>query len=189
MKLVLASALSGAAAFSAVPLTPLTGGRAAATVTMKLSESEQPMSRRAAVLAAAGTAAAAMPVFAAFADDNEDAMLAIARRNAEKNAAAEANKVEKTEEQLEAEKAQAIQSVVAVGAGGTLLSTAFFYKNIQRLFIKISSGGADDGYATVSDKGGRGKKAPAGNVRRGKADNAGSKSGGLNFLFGKSMRK
>ena len=88
MKLVLASALGGAAAFSAVPLTPLTGGRAAATVTMKLSESEQPMSRRAAVLAAAGTAAAAMPVFAAFADDNEDAMLAIARRDQDARTAA-----------------------------------------------------------------------------------------------------
>ena len=45
----------------------------------------------------------------------------------------------------------------AARGSGTLASTAFFYRNIQRLFIKITSGGADDGYSTVAEPPARGR--------------------------------
>ena len=36
-----------------------------------------------------------------------------------------------------------------------VLSVPFYYKNLQRLAIKITSGGEDSGYNTIPDRGGR----------------------------------
>lgn len=45
------------------------------------------------------------------------------------------------------------------------------YRNIQRLFTKVSSGGKDDGYSTVGKKASGGQKA-SGGVDAGKVGNA-----------------
>ena len=42
-----------------------------------------------------------------------------------------------------------VPSYVAVAAGGSLLSVPFFLPNLQRLFIKVTSAGADDGYSSI----------------------------------------
>ena len=42
--------------------------------------------------------------------------------------------------------------IIAIGGGGTLLSTVFFAENLKRLGTKIASGGADDGYTKSSNQ-------------------------------------
>ena len=64
----------------------------------------------------------------------------------------------KSEAALEEEDKKAAKNqILLIAGGGTLASTAFFYRNIQRLFIKITSGGADDGYSTVAEPPARGR--------------------------------
>merc|ERR1719213_138656 len=43
-------------------------------------------------------------------------------------------------------------SIIAIGGGGTLLSTVFFAENLKRLGTKIASGGKDDGYTKSSNQ-------------------------------------
>ena len=101
--------------------------------------------RRAAILTgAAALSATTMPVFA-------DSVADIAARNA---AAAEAEREAKANAKpvdTEAEKSGAINTVGAVLVGSVALSVPFYYKNIARLFTKITSGGDDDGYSTYKD--------------------------------------
>eukprot|EP00316_Scyphosphaera_apsteinii_P017638 CAMPEP_0119304534 /NCGR_PEP_ID=MMETSP1333-20130426/5733_1 /TAXON_ID=418940 /ORGANISM="Scyphosphaera apsteinii, Strain RCC1455" /LENGTH=198 /DNA_ID=CAMNT_0007307433 /DNA_START=26 /DNA_END=622 /DNA_ORIENTATION=+ len=94
---------------------------------------------------------------------NDDSIAAIARRTAETNRAAKlaAIPLQKTEADILAEKEEAKRNILLIGVGGTLASTAFFYRNLQRLFTKVISGGQDSGYGTIQDqKYRRGKKTP-----------------------------
>merc|ERR1712176_220486 len=92
---------------------------------------------------------------------NDDAMAAIARRTAERNAiAARAKGYGKTAEELRAEQEESKSKIIQVAVGGTVASTAFFYQNLARLFTKITSGGQDSGHGTASDQAYR-KKAAA----------------------------
>ena len=103
-------------------------------------------SRRAALLAGAATAFAVSPVFA---DDAEDIVARIAAKNAlalEKERAA-ANSIDaKTAEEQSAEGKGLVGTFLL---GSVVLSVPFYYKNIQRLFIKVSSGGKESGYDKV----------------------------------------
>ena len=133
---------------------------------------EGDVSRRSALLkgvsAGAGLAVAVSLPQLAFADDNEDAMARIAAKATAANEAEKQAKKDrlqkrmqkgKTEEQeIEEKAAQSKNLVLGIGAGGTLLSTAFFYRNIQRLFTKVTSGGEDDGYTVKGAKGAKGAK-------------------------------
>jgi len=120
---------------------------------------------RRAVLAAA-SAASAIP-FAAMADETEDAMAAIAKKNAAKLAeakAAERSRYQKTDADIEAEQQQSKNTILGIAGGGTLLSGAFIIPNLKRLATKVATGGADSGYETGQSKpkrGGRGKAQPA----------------------------
>ena len=42
--------------------------------------------------------------------------------------------------------------IIAIGGGGTLLSTVFFAENLKRLGTKVASGGKDDGYTKSSNQ-------------------------------------
>ena len=93
----------------------------------------------------AGVALSALPL-AASADDS---IAEIAARNAKaaeaERAAKEANPAKSAEEQS----AEGKGLVGSVLLGSVVLSFPFYRKNVQRLFIKISSGGEDDGYDSV----------------------------------------
>merc|ERR1719247_1705574 len=110
--------------------------------------------RSAALLGAAALGVAALPA-ASFADATDDAIARIAAKNA---AAFEKEKEDtiknaKTAEEIEQDAEDAKNNIILIAGGGTLASTAFFYRNILRLFTKVASGGEDDGYST-SSKGG-----------------------------------
>jgi len=164
-------------------------GGAVGVATPAVSSADPVMSatsRRAALAAGGATLASlALPRSASADEEEDDAIARIAAKNmaslkAEKErqrAKLEARALKgKTEEQENDEaKEAAKRNILAIAGGGTLASTAFFYKNLQRLFIKITSGGDDDGYGTIpaNGKAPRGKapakKAPA-RGRRGKQE-------------------
>ena len=54
----------------------------------------------------------------------------------------------------EAEKASKTNLVAGVLVGSVALSVPFYWQNLQRLAIKVGSGGKDDGY----DKIGKGRR-------------------------------
>jgi len=128
---------------------------------------------RRAVLAAAAAASAASAIpFAAMADQasdaqTEDAVAAIARKNAAKlkeEKERERSKYQKTEADIEAEQQQSKNLILGIAGVGTALSGVFIIPNLTRLAKKITSGGEDSGYATSGAKpkrGGRGKAQPA----------------------------
>merc|ERR1711948_132081 len=70
-----------------------------------------------------------------------------------KNEAAKAarTRAPPTEQELEAKQEEAKRNILLIAGGGTLASTAFFYKNLQRLFTKVSTGGQDSGYGSAKD--------------------------------------
>lgn len=107
---------------------------------MQLAETS---SRRAAILTgvAACSAIVAKP---AFADDNDDMVARIAAKNA-LAAEAERNKID-TSKSAEEQSAEGKGLVGAALLGSVVLSVPFYYKNLQRLGTKISSGGKDSGY-------------------------------------------
>jgi len=81
-------------------------------------------------------------------DGTEDAVAAIARRNAEKLKAeqeAKQRRYQKTDEDIEAEQQAKKNLILGIAGGGTLLSGAFIIPNLTRLATKIASGGKDDG--------------------------------------------
>jgi len=134
-------------------------------------------SRRAALAGGAAAAASLALPRVASADDSDDAIARIAAKANQANEDEKRRKLEKikalaakgrTEDDVAAkQKEEAKRNILTIAGGGTLASTAFFYKNLQRLFIKITSGGEDDGYDRVANQGkkqpaprGRGKKAP-----------------------------
>jgi hypothetical protein len=123
---------------------------------------------RRAVLAAAA-AAASIPLVAMADDDfprdkaTEDAVQAIARKNAEKAAAAKAAeraKYQKTDADIEAEQQKSKNLILGIAGAGTVASGAFIVPNLIRLAKKVASGGEDKGYAVSKAKGGRGKAKP-----------------------------
>jgi len=90
-------------------------------------------------------------------DGTEDAVAAIARRNAEKLQAerdAKQRRYQKTDADIEAEQQGKKNLVLGIAGGGTLLSAAFIIPNLTRLATKVASGGKDDG------RGKKGKPAP-----------------------------
>lgn len=106
---------------------------------------------------------------AALADDNDDAMARIAAKSMAKNEE-EKQRVRdkvakrlakgKTEEQeVKEQQKEAKNNILLIAGGGTVLSTAFFYRNIQRLFTKVLSGGEDDGYNSIPEPKRGGRKA------------------------------
>lgn len=113
-------------------------------------------SRRQAMLTVGAVAAAILPTVAQ-ADDTEDAMVKIAAKNKAKLAEEKELAREKLKTQIKEEEdpSEKFKKIALVGGGGVVLSVPFYYRNIIRLFTKVSSGGADDGYAT------KGKKAAA----------------------------
>lgn len=106
-------------------------------------------STRRSLLGAAAAAAtfAAIPG-SAFADANEDAMAAIAAKNAanlakekeERRARLNAQNTEKDEEDVRG------KTVLAAVAASVLLSVPFYYKNLIRLAIKVTGAGPDRNY-------------------------------------------
>merc|ERR1719203_2688808 len=97
-----------------------------------------------------------------FLSGNEDSIAAIARKTAEKNRAAKMAAIgtQKTEAELLEEQEASKRNILFIAGGGTLASTAFFYKNLQRLATKVLSGGQDSGYGSAQDNNyRRGKKA------------------------------
>lgn len=127
-----------------------------------------PISRRS-VMAGSLGALAAIP-FAASADDTEDAMVAIARRNAERQAAekeAAKKKYQPTEKDLKAEQDKNKNLILGIAGVGTLASGAFIIPNLTRLATKISSGGQDSGYGTEKDNDFRRKQSSGGRGGRG----------------------
>jgi len=97
-------------------------------------------------------------------DGTEDAVAAIARRNAEKLKAeqeAKQRRYQKTDEDIEREQQQKKNLILGIAGGGTLLSGAFIIPNLTRLATKIASGGADDGRAKTGAKKGAKKGKPA----------------------------
>lgn len=136
------SLLAAAAAFTGPTCAPATSR---STVTMSMGS----MDRRTAVAAAVSSA---FPL-AAFADSNEDAMLAIAAKNAEKleaekKAFAESRRP-KTEEEIAAAQESSKNLILGIAGAGTALSGLFIIPNLQRLAIKVSSGGKDAGYDKI----------------------------------------
>jgi len=119
-------------------------------------------SRRAALAAGGATLASLALPRSASADENEDAIAKIAAKaNAENERAKAAERARmearlqrgKTEEQESEEKQQdAKNKILGIAGGGTLLSTYFFKDNLQRLAIKITSGGQDAGYETLANR-------------------------------------
>merc|ERR1712087_354919 len=53
---------------------------------------------------------------------------------------------------LKEEQNKAKTTILGIAGGGTLVSAYFFKDNLARLFIKVSSGGADAGYGRVPVK-------------------------------------
>merc|ERR1712228_382817 len=90
-----------------------------------------------------------------------DAMAAIAKRTTERNEAARIAAIGtiKTPEELQAEQDDAKFKIGFAAVGGTLVSSLFFYENLRRLYIKVSSGGRDSGYGTDADNNYRRSKA------------------------------
>jgi hypothetical protein len=119
---------------------------------------------------------AALP-FAAFADENDDSMAAIAAKSAAINAAAKKSFKPPTEEELEAKKEKSKSLIIGIAGFGTLASGAFIIPNLQRLATKVTTGGQDSGYGTAKDKQFRAAKAKP----KAKAKSAPKKGG----LFGR----
>lgn len=143
-------------------------------------------------LAAGGAALAslALPRQASADAENDDSIARIAAKNAQKQAeekeamkakmAARAARGKTEEQETEEAKEEAKRNILTIAGGGTLASTAFFYKNLQRLFIKISSGGEDSGYDTIANQQNRAAKkkpAPKKAARGKKAEEPPPKSG------------
>merc|ERR1712032_1116401 len=78
---------------------------------------------------------------------NDASMAAIAARTTAKNEEAKRARLKPppSEAELAAAQEEAKKNILLIAGGGTLASTAFFYKNLQRLFTKISTGGQDSG--------------------------------------------
>ncbi|KAL1508316.1 hypothetical protein AB1Y20_004426 [Prymnesium parvum] len=147
MKLLLLI-LASAAAFSPSCAPRAAHSRARAPVCVEAS------SRRQAVLAGAGLlAAVALP---ALAEENEEAMARIAEKNRLALLKEKEEKKEKIMSRIKEEEnpGEKVKKIASVAVGGVLLSVPFYYRNLARLFTKITSGGKDDGYATKSKAGG-----------------------------------
>jgi len=119
-------------------------------------------SRRAALAAGGATLASLALPRAASADANDDSIAAIAAKaNAENERVKAAEKARmqarldrgKSEELELLEKQEENQNkILGILGGSTLLSTYFFKDNLQRLAIKITSGGEDAGYDTLANR-------------------------------------
>ena len=128
-QLVIAFTLALSAGFSPT-VTSVRSQHSSASIVM--SESVPPPSRRAALSAAAGVAALALPL-SAYADSIEE----IAARS---NAAAKAAK-ESAVDEPEQDNKSSLGLIAAIAGGGTLASTAFYTQNLKRLGEKVASGG------------------------------------------------
>lgn len=102
--------------------------------------------------------------FASINDGTEDAMARIAAANREKQEKEKRDFAEsrrpKTEEELLAEQEKSKNLILGIAGAGTALSGLFIIPNLQRLFIKVTSGGKDAGYDKIPVKKGK-KAAPA----------------------------
>ena len=96
----------------------------------------------------------------------DGANVAIAAKTAKRMAKIQAG--QKVVDEDEEAKAAAKQQILLIAGGGTLASTAFFYRNIQRLFIKFTSGGEDSGYNSIPEPGSKRAQAQANRRGRGK---------------------
>jgi len=109
----------------------------------------------------------------------EDAIAAIARRNAEQQAREKEAKAAsfrpKTDEELAADQEKAKTAIIGIAGVGTLASGAFIIPNLTRLATKVASGGKDDGRSA------KGKKAAPARGR--KAAPAPKETGTLEKLF------
>lgn len=93
--------------------------------------------------------AAYWPASPAVADDTDDMVARIAAKNAlavqkERDAA---GSIDSKSAEQQTEEGKGLVGTFLLGS--VVLSVPFYFKNLQRLFIKITSGGKDDGYDKV----------------------------------------
>ena len=101
-----------------------------------------------AALASGAVALAALPREALAGSIEDIAAKANAKAVAEREAAAA--KIDSKEDEVSTE--EKLKPIITAVGASVVLSVPFYYQNLQRLFTKVSTGGADSGY---SKKGGR----------------------------------